>query len=37
VGQALTGKELLATELPVGVVTALIGAPSLIMLLRRQD
>jgi iron complex transport system permease protein len=36
-GQVLTGKELLATELPVGVVTALIGAPSLIMLLRRQD
>ena len=36
-GQVLTGKELLATELPVGVVTALIGAPSLIMLLRRAD
>jgi ABC-type Fe3+-siderophore transport system permease subunit len=36
-GQLLTGRELLATELPVGVVTALIGAPSLLILLRQTD
>ena len=36
-GQVLTGRELLATELPVGVVTALIGAPSLLILLRQTD
>ena len=37
IGQVLTGKELLATELPVGVVTALIGAPTLLILLRRAE
>ncbi len=37
IGQALTGKELLATDIPVGVVTALIGAPSLLILLRRSS
>ena len=36
-GYLLTGKELLATELPVGVVTALIGAPSLLILLRQPE
>lgn len=37
IGHAITGKELLATDLPVGVVTALIGAPSLLILLRKAD
>jgi iron complex transport system permease protein len=36
IGYFLTGRELLATELPVGVVTALIGAPSLMILLRKS-
>lgn len=35
IGQLITGKELLVTEIPVGVVTALLGAPSLLILLRR--
>lgn len=35
-GHLLTGKDLLATDLPVGVVTALLGAPSLLVLLRKE-
>lgn len=37
IGHVLTGKELLATDIPVGVITALIGAPSLLILLRKSD
>jgi len=36
-GHLLTGKELLATELPIGAVTALFGAPSLLILLRKGE
>jgi iron complex transport system permease protein len=36
IGHLLTGKDLLATGLPVGVVTALLGAPSLLILLRKD-
>jgi iron complex transport system permease protein len=36
IGHALTGRDLLATDLPVGVVTALLGAPSLLILLRKE-
>jgi iron complex transport system permease protein len=35
IGFLLTGKHLLVTEIPVGVVTALLGAPSLLILLRK--
>jgi iron complex transport system permease protein len=35
--QTLAGKDMLATSLPVGVVTAILGAPSLLILLRRSD
>jgi len=37
IGHLITGKDLLATELPVGVVTALLGAPSLLWLLKKTD
>ncbi len=37
IGLQLTGKELLATDLPVGVITAIIGAPSLLILLKKSD
>lgn len=36
-GHLVTGREMLATELPIGVVTALLGAPSLLILLRKAD
>ena len=36
-GHLLMGKELLATELPIGAVTALFGAPSLLILLRKGE
>lgn len=35
IGYLMTGKELLVTDIPVGVITALLGAPSLLILLRK--
>lgn len=36
-GFLLTGKHMVLTELPIGAVTALLGAPSLLILLRKRN